>query len=585
MILSPSRDDSQAQDLDSSGTSPIRSTYTGDQQREDPSLAEDDVFLGPQDRILSPRLSASFVHRSTPVPLSLDHHEATNEDPFDYTESNYVYELYMIDTPDGLSEQLLDMPSTATVHHPDSSILSDRRSPRVGTSATICDSPGDTVPAQVSVPQSNSTGSDPFTGGLSAPASQLWDSERLAAHDSTSIIRNPAPKGFSGITRFYLAHFHVNVLEILPHGLQIIKNILPGAESIMYAAAALSASNMAMVQGCYFDEGQGSATSWKWAPNPSHLSQVHRYKEEMLAAVRKSDVNAVDLVAAYMVLLLVESEVGTHPGMCQETHNLEQLLQTHQSELQSTTSGQQLLRGMIHLRATSKSVVGPLSSSVSEFGKENHLSAFLHEITDYTDIYETLTWEAINISWRLFLLRSFDCDPSAGTEKIAHWYTLLFGHSMSDDPVSECDETPTIASLSQQLTQIWCQLRSVDLPPGLDSINDSAEMTEFEPTEPNRVVPMRFTSHEEAMKAASVGWEDVSFPIRLARQAVKAIRVELERGRIVFLAATTHRAFIDKSKVLCGPSTEVLVIHGKEQDGRYFNDWVPLDGQSNPALV
>jgi hypothetical protein len=174
--------------------------------------------------------------------------------------------------------------------------------------------------------------------------------------------------------------------------------MLSGAKSIMYAAAALSASNMAMIQGCYFDEGQGSATSWKWAPNPSHLSQMHRHKEEMLATVRKSDVEAVDLVAAYMVLLLVESEVGTHPGMCQETHRLEQLLHTHQSELRSTTSSQQLLRGILHLHATSESMVGPLSSSISEFGKENHVSAFLHKITDYTGMYETSTQEATNIS-------------------------------------------------------------------------------------------------------------------------------------------------------------------------------------------
>ncbi|KAH8882097.1 hypothetical protein GQ53DRAFT_753933, partial [Thozetella sp. PMI_491] len=283
--------------------------------------------------------------------------------------------------------------------------------------------------------------------------------------------------------------------------------------------------------------------------------------------------------------------------------------------------------------------------------------------------------DALNISWRIFLSKTFLCGlkrPCELRAKAAEWYSIVCGSSSIDlDESHDHDSSHALdlSGLLLELKSLARQLQRVEIPPGsADQLRQSTSSWRDHVASdglPIPTEPLRFASHEKAMEVASyafahvacdetlvldlidadssihskhpsrpwvhllfqvaagldpyecvyrnryrrgiglmlihsamryndvqlfrhaevilktlnstgIGWEETCTPLRIAHQATKAMRQEVETGRKIFLAVSSHRGFVEKSNILHDEGSEILTIHGMEADGRFFNDWLPL---------
>ncbi|KAH7161838.1 hypothetical protein EDB81DRAFT_785614 [Dactylonectria macrodidyma] len=88
----------------------------------------------------------------------------------------------------------------------------------------------------------------------------------------------------------------------------------------------------------------------------------------------------------------------------------------------------------------------------------------------------------------------------------------------------------------------------------------------------------------DGISASGASFEDSYTPLRLTRVSVSALRQQMDAGRTVFMMTSSHGANTEKHAMFSELGEEVLLVHGREADGRYFNNTIPLmdlEGESS----
>ncbi|UPK93307.1 hypothetical protein LCI18_004242 [Fusarium solani-melongenae] len=80
----------------------------------------------------------------------------------------------------------------------------------------------------------------------------------------------------------------------------------------------------------------------------------------------------------------------------------------------------------------------------------------------------------------------------------------------------------------------------------------------------------------EKLGATGVSFEDTTMPVRMSQLMNRAVWRQVARGRVVFLVGSTHSLDADRDTIYATDTDEHLILQGKEADGSYFSDCVPI---------
>ncbi|KAI9147039.1 hypothetical protein HJFPF1_13070 [Paramyrothecium foliicola] len=80
----------------------------------------------------------------------------------------------------------------------------------------------------------------------------------------------------------------------------------------------------------------------------------------------------------------------------------------------------------------------------------------------------------------------------------------------------------------------------------------------------------------QGMEASGSPFEDAFVPIPLFRRFILSIWREFEQGRHIFCACVGAGPAFSKTELFSKSSDELLILHGVESTGRYFNDCVSM---------
>ncbi|KAH8897446.1 hypothetical protein GQ53DRAFT_818714 [Thozetella sp. PMI_491] len=84
----------------------------------------------------------------------------------------------------------------------------------------------------------------------------------------------------------------------------------------------------------------------------------------------------------------------------------------------------------------------------------------------------------------------------------------------------------------------------------------------------------------QRMMSSCACYEDILTPVHLSYLANKALLKEYSLGRHVFFGGVTYSHWTDKDIVFSKGEGQYFIICGREKDGRFFNDCVPLLDES-----
>lgn len=85
-----------------------------------------------------------------------------------------------------------------------------------------------------------------------------------------------------------------------------------------------------------------------------------------------------------------------------------------------------------------------------------------------------------------------------------------------------------------------------------------------------------FSSFLEHLLRAGLVYERPLVPLHSYASFFEALRREASKGRTIFIACLTYDAWASKEALYSDGAGEYVIIYGRDLEGRYFNDMVPL---------
>jgi hypothetical protein len=478
----------------------------------------------------------------------------------------------------------------------------------------------------------------------------------------------------SSTDRRYLSHFVHHVVQIMPANQDTMLSLVSGSVPALQAAMAIGAASLANLQGKYsMNTPKLSDDDYSWTSDRCHKIHALDYAGRSLSTIAHAHHRSVaasgigTLIATHIMLSLVELELGTFEGLRRYLNIADHLVFDNYRALLASDQGRKVLRGVVNTRALQRFLAGPVGpvsreSPMGRFwlGVENEVSLGRHRV-------QTISYAVSSTLERLCLLTTMrHCRNSP---------TLLFrtvakhlqqftnsGHIFRNGiQASEADLEAACSDCVAEIQALSDEILRFPPPEGLPlpQANDNGcEMVAYgENSWPSgeQIKPLRFASHEEAMRAAeyvscrlmcdasvvlsvtnplsgvegegedgpatmilsampwlhllvriALGldlsscvsphvcllleglldrlivrgctWEDTTFPSVLSVSTVRAVRSQLERGRIVLFLSTVKRDFDARFTIKAHRMTRTLLMHGWEAGGRgAFDENLPLD--------
>ncbi|KAH7362999.1 hypothetical protein B0T11DRAFT_90180 [Plectosphaerella cucumerina] len=522
--------------------------------------------------------------------------------------------------------------------------------------------------------------------------------------ESDLFLHGPLTPGLSchqlsSTDRRYLSHFVHHVVQIMPANQHTMLSLVSGSVPALQAAMAIGAASLANLQGKYsMNSPKLSDDDYSWTSNRCHKIHALDYAGRSLSTIAYAHHRSVaasgigTLIATHIMLSLVELELGTFEGLRWYLNIADHLVFDNYKTLLESNQGRKVLRGVVNTRALQRFLAGPvgpvsrdLESPMGRFwlGVENEVSLGRHRV-------QTISYAVSSTLERLCLLTTMrHCRNSP---------TLLFrtvakhlqqftnsGHIFRNGiQASEADLEAACSDCVAEIRALSDEILCLPAPEGLplpQATDDGCEMVansygENSWPSGDQIKPLRFGSHEEAMRAAeyvscrlmcdasvvlsitnpSAGvegedsdgpatmilsampwlhllvrialgldlsscvnrntyrrgicgmllhsairclspdvcllleglldrlivrgctWEDTTFPSVLSVSTVRAVRSQLERGRIVLFLSTVKRDFDARFTIKAHRMTRTLLMHGWEAGGRdAFDENLPLD--------
>ncbi|KAJ3512909.1 hypothetical protein NM208_g15259 [Fusarium decemcellulare] len=496
-----------------------------------------------------------------------------------------------------------------------------------------------------------------------------------------TFVPGPLPRpGVAVGDRLYLAHFTVNIAEILPSRLEplftIVKNITP----LRYAAMALAAANLANQKGKPAADVNGN-----WIAMPSHANSALRFMMDSLAAMQVESALSMEACVIIEILnLCYHLEAGTMQDMQETLKHLDHTILSYSDNISSLACGKDIIRCWLHLRS-----VCALSRPPHEpYGLESSVESLVIELegsiaTSWEHIH-IITAKAWQVCHRLLILKCMGTRGDSTKEtldKCIRWWDILKADDENCATSSWKDMAGTLSEedLYTELGHLRSSLDDCEVP---EEFPSRLEDTRSLPQTIQEIEPLRFSSHSSAMACADyafsrliceedlvstllrdpvgtrpdqgcllakrtsrwlrllfriamgldpidcakrnmyrsgitshlyygtlftlgnaelglvdsflhhllnagIFFESSFLPLRSFSSYIQALQREAEKGRTVFMGCLTYPAWTRREMLFSNGADEFLIIYGREVDGHYFNDLVPMfqDPGNAPAAM
>lgn len=308
------------------------------------------------------------------------------------------------------------------------------------------------------------------------------------------------PTQLSHSERQYLAHFSSHVLDILPTDLTPIHPYIHGAETVLYAAMATSAANLARLHGKHMSTTAFNISSIAWVPEPSHKINAFLFAGKALSlATRDDNVDPAIVISAQVLLSLVEAELGTFEGFRSYLGCLRSFVSQTQKKLPGSQDGlknRELVRAVMHYQSLQGTrLTGYLNGRVSSETYRTWRQPGGSTISASSSVFQALGWEAFALGNRLGLL-----------EAMRH--STIHSNRLRDRNIRQllCLLAPEESwlremrpeDIAQQIEQIRLELDRLSAT--FSRCQVPADLLHF--TDVTGIQMPPFATHEEAMNAA-----------------------------------------------------------------------------------
>jgi hypothetical protein len=314
----------------------------------------------------------------------------------------------------------------------------------------------------------------------------------------------------------YLAHFSTHVIDKLPFNFRGLFHLAKGSKIVMSAAIALGAANLANLKGRSIKSSSISSRPI-WQPEVECKLQGLRYTEvvfSLATACFKDDMSA--LIVAHLLLLFVETELGTYGGLRQYMTSINRLLQSANDEFYRSNRYRCLAQAVSDACEVMQCLAGPWNLPVQLHSGDSRPNHALEDTlsSDPARIYKLGT-QAMEAGQRAMLLyammRELDVPSPLRQKIIAHKSPLL----LRDDFEKNSGRfSPVAIELAMErclgdLDSLAAHMRTLTPPVDILETMSNGGLTynlspigDYAPRKVQEVKEISFASYESAMNAA-----------------------------------------------------------------------------------
>lgn len=470
-------------------------------------------------------------------------------------------------------------------------------------------------------------------------------------------------------------------------------SLVGGSRLSLQAAMAIGAASLANLQGKYSTNTPTvSDDDYTWTSHRRHRINALDYTGKALSTIAYAqDHNAAasdigTLVATHIMLSFVELELGTFEGLRRYLDSADHLVCDNYKTLLGSSQGRKVLQGLANTRALHRSLAGP----VGPMSRESPISRFWQGVERKVSlegcrlqrIYYTLSSTLERLCLLTTMRHCRNSDTTLARTVAKHLRLFANCEYMFRDGIQASEEDLNAACLEceAEMRILSDEILSSPPPNGLPRLQEEDSRCgkvvygKISGLLTDQVEPLRFGSHEEAMRAADyvfcrlmcnssvvssirdpsgveskddptatilstmpwlhllvrialgldlsscvsrntyrrgictmllhsairclspevclvleglldrlIGrgctWEDTTFPSVLSVSTVRAIRGQLEQGRILLFLSTVKRDFDARFTIKAHRMTRTLLMHGWEAGGKsVFDESLLLNG-------
>ncbi|VUC30147.1 unnamed protein product [Clonostachys rosea] len=297
-------------------------------------------------------------------------------------------------------------------------------------------------------------------------------------------------------------------------------SVLNGSYLARYAAMAISAANLANLQGMFVYDSP-LQSGYSWIPESRHRFRSLAYAGKALEIAtdcRSTDIST--LLAAHLMLTFVELELGSFEGLRYYISTVDGLVYNTHNELLQEKYGPEILCGLFDARSVQKFVAGPIGPpSRREVMMDQFWQTLEIRMPIKPDVAQSLGCEMAIILERLCLLTTMQhhlTTPSRMQyivmKQLADYLHRLYPTNRNEQ-ISKHQLLSAYQECLGDMVGIRNQVLSLPTPPGVPLLGDpgskSASATDLEKpnsTPGEEYEPLRFDSHRESMVAADYAW-------------------------------------------------------------------------------
>lgn len=316
-------------------------------------------------------------------------------------------------------------------------------------------------------------------------------------------VHKPPSSKISVDYRIYLAHFKVTVLQAFPLQLPFLWDLVIKSEPVRCAALALAAANLANLQGKQLDSSQGT-----WPAVPTYLSKATTFSEQTLQALESDASLFLDATLVTMLLIIYyELEAGSFSDASHALSILNITILSCPEDVLSLTEGHNHIRWWLHLRSLTASAQGPYTPLGPENPTETLVNDLELRVATASHIFDIVGMKGSRLWYRILVAKCFGTygdSPVSTVKKVDDWWRVLEGNYVCDPP--DDYEGPT-RFLSED--ELYGELRKLKM-----TVESCKPPSEFQPgfleaTPAQGIVPLRFSSHRQAMEVANYAFAQI----------------------------------------------------------------------------
>ena len=367
---------------------------------------------------------------------------------------------------------------------------------------TACDSPSQ---SNALVPDKNQRS-----------VSWLGSSEAMFLREQLLLLGHPTPSltytDISATDHKYLSHFVNHVVQIIPADKDTMLTLISGSGLALKAAMAIGAANLANLQGKYSHSLQTS-DDYLWIPNRGHRINALDYAATALSmAIHRRGAGIGTLVVSHLMLSFVELELGTFEGLRWYQASVDGLVYQNYRELLGRDSGRQLVRSLANTRSLQRFLAGPMGPRSRELQMDRFWQRLESQISPGSYEFSKISYSVLATLERLCLLttmRHCRTDPTYLRSIVAKHlqlftnsgYIIREGINASEADIdAACFEC--VAEMRSLSNDILFLTPPAGLPDPEEDIRPGVAAYGELPRTSENIEPLRFGSHEEAMRAA-----------------------------------------------------------------------------------